>query len=139
MSEKNDAQIEIVRKQIAEQRTALGSPKKFTPLTHCSLELDGKIYNLHVLAGNDLEQLAIRVQAYENAALALELGETVYSGYTLQEWLTDICAKLLMLSYKAKKAKLDALENKLTGLLSDDRKTAMEIENITKLLGGAPE
>ena len=134
MSTQNDEKILTLRHAIAEKRTTLGKAPRFAPVTHCALELYGTPHNLHALKREDLERLAIQLQAYEQAALALGLDDTRFSGYTLREWLSDVAAKIAIFQYNAEKAKLDALEKQLSTLLSDDKRTELAIADIAAAL-----
>jgi len=56
------------------------------------------------------------------------------SGYIIDEWMTDIKCKLENLNQRTKQNKLKQLESKLTKMLSEEKKTELEIDEIEKLL-----
>jgi hypothetical protein len=56
------------------------------------------------------------------------------SGYSINDWMTDIKLKLDILSQKEEENSLKALESKLAALLSNDKKTELELSSIEKLL-----
>lgn len=66
---------------------------------------------------------------------AKDLGiNLVISGYNISEWITDIKCKIEIFEYKQKEADLKALEAKLDKMLSDEKKTELELDEIAALL-----
>ena len=121
-------QIEIKRNELANQNT------RFIPITNCLLVMDGTTYNLHV---DTSEMLLIKVNMLAMSAndLGMDISQVVISGYKLTDWLDDIRANLKVKHYKDEKKKLEKLEKQLDALLSDDKRTELEIDNIASLLG----
>jgi len=58
------------------------------------------------------------------------------SGYTVQDWITDIKSRIDVLAQKIEEDNLKALEKKLETLLSDDKRTSLELDSIEALLKG---
>ena len=56
------------------------------------------------------------------------------SGCNIAEWITDIKCKIEIFEYKRKEAELKALEAKLDKMLSDEKKTELELDEIAALL-----
>ena len=56
------------------------------------------------------------------------------SGYNIVEWITDIKCKIEIFEYKKKETELKALEVKLDKMLSDEKKTELELNEIAALL-----
>ena len=67
--------------------------------------------------------------------LGYDITELEISGYSLDKWLDDIRSFLEVKAYREEKRKLDKLEQQLTALLSDDKKTELEIDSIAAMLG----
>ena len=68
---------------------------------------------------------------------AKDLGIEQYfsiSGYTITDWLSDTNSRFDILSVKDEERKLKEMEDKLDKLLSDDKKTELELKNIEDLL-----
>lgn len=135
MAHKNDErimqlkqQIEIKRKELANQNS------RFIPATNCMLLLDNVTYNLHL---EITEWLLIKVNMIAMSAkdLGMDISQVEISGYKLTDWLEDIGNKLKTQKYKEEKRKLEKLEKQLDSLLSDDKRTELEIDNIAALLG----
>ena len=139
MNQKNDDRIMALKTQIAQKRDELkGKNKKFVPVTNCLLELDGVKYNLHL---HSTPMLMMRLYALKRAATELFIKypeipfmDVQISGYKIDEWLDDIKANLDIQAYKMEKQKLDSLEKELTKLLSDDKQTELQIDELEKML-----
>lgn len=137
MSNVNDKKIMELKQQIAEKKVKLEGISRFVPVTNCSLELDGQRYNLNTLQKEQLIQLMVKVNLYSMSAKDLELDEEyIISGYKPTEWITDMKSKLNILSKKDEERKLKAMEEKLDKLLSDEKKTELELNDIEAFLKG---
>lgn len=137
MSNVNDKKIMELKQQIAEKKIKLEGISRFVPITNCSLEIDGQRYNIQVLQKEQLIQLMIKVNLYLMSAKDLKLDEDyIISGYKPEEWITDMKAKLDIISKKDEERKLKAMEEKLDKLLSDEKKTELELNDIEAFLKG---
>ena len=138
MSEKqmtNDDKIMLLKSQIAEKKKGLKTKKKFSPLTNCSIELDGTRYNLHVSQKELLTNLLIKLNMYRLSVVDLELeDEYIMSGFRVDEWITDIKLKLEILKYEEEDRKLKVLEQKLHVLLSNEKQVSLAIEEIESMI-----
>ena len=133
---KNDDKILLLKKKIEEKKTELGKVKRFAPITSCSLEMDGTRYNLHVAGREQLILLACKLQALYTAADDLGYAdECTISGFHVSEWGSDVKARLDILDQKKTEAELTIMESKLDKLLSEDKKTELELAEIEALLG----
>ena len=138
MSEKqmtNDDKIMLLKSQIADKKKGLKGKKKFSPLTNCSIELDGVRLNLQVLNREGLTHLLVKLNSYLLSAVDLGLDEEyVISGYIIDQWITDIKLKLEILKYEEEDRKLKLLESKLHVLLSNERQVSLAIEEIESMI-----
>ena len=138
MSEKqmtNDDKIMLLKSQIADKKKGLKTKKKFSPLTNCSIELDGVRLNLQVLNREGLTHLLVKLNSYLLSAVDLGLDEEyVISGYVIDQWITDIKLKLEILKYEEEDRKLKLLESKLHVLLSNERQVSLAIEEIESMI-----
>jgi len=138
MSEKqmtNDDKIMLLKSQIADKKKGLKTKKKFSPLTNCSIELDGVRLNLQVLNREGLTHLLVKLNSYLLSAVDLGLDEEyVISGYLIDQWITDIKLKLEILKYEEEDRKLKVLENKLHVLLSSEKQVSLAIEEIESMI-----
>lgn len=57
-----------------------------------------------------------------------------YGGYSVEDWVADFKLRMSMINYNQEKKKLDSLQSKLKELVSQEVKTAEELEEIAKLL-----
>ena len=68
------------------------------------------------------------------AMLDMKITDFKLSGYSLDEWISDISKKLETHEVKQKQNELKAMEAKLDKLLSEDKKTELELDDIAALL-----
>jgi hypothetical protein len=132
MAKKNDNLILKLKKDILDKRAQLKSAERFSPVTNCSLTIDGERHNLNVLNDKDqLTNLIVRVNVYRMSAEDAGLASTFkLGGFTPDQWLTDLQTRLTISNRKQEEAKLKLMEDKLHNLLSTDKKVELEIEGI---------
>lgn len=130
---KNDEKILELKEQIAIKKKKLERSVKFTPITNCSIELDSARYNIQTLSKDQLIMLAVKLNTYKRSANELEL-DLIISSYSINDWLYDVLCKLKIMNHKQEEAQLKAMENKLDMLLSNDKKTELEVKEIETLL-----
>jgi len=133
MATKNDERVLQLKKIIDEKKAELKTVKKFTPITNCVLDLDNQRYNLNVLQPSDLKLLLVKLNMYLMSANDLDIALEL-SGYNVTEWMTDIKSKIEIFEHKTKEAELKILEAKLDKMLSDEKKTELELDEIAALL-----
>ena len=135
MAQKNDDRIMQLKKQISVKREELAKrTSRFVPITNCLLVLDKITYNLHVESS---EMLLIKLNMISMSAKDLEIDtdNLMISGYSLNDWITDVKSNLEVQKYKKEKNDLNALEKKLDALLSEDKQTELKIDELAALLG----
>ena len=72
---------------------------------------------------------------YRLSAVDLEFeDEYIMSGFSVDEWITDIKLKLEILQYEEEDRKLKLLENKLHILLSNEKQVSLAIEEIESMI-----
>ena len=130
---KNDERVLQLKKIINEKKAELKAIKKFTPITNCVIGLDNQNYNLNVLQLDDLKLLLVKLNMYLLSANDLDV-ELVISGYNIEDWMSDIKSKIEIFEYKKKESELKVLEAKLDKMLSDEKKTELELDEIAALL-----
>lgn len=138
MSTKNDKIILNLKKQVEEKKAAIKKSSKFTPITNCSIEFSGTRYNINVQQKDGLIALLVHLNALKNSAIELDLLDSyVISGYNIEDWITDLKARLAYVTRKEEENKLKAMEDKLHSLLSNEKKVELEIsaleESISKM------
>lgn len=132
---KNDDKILELKRQIDTKKKDLASRKvKFSPETNCILDLDGVKYNLNVVADDELIMLMLRLNIYVISSRDLDLPVPVVGGYSVDMWISDIKCKLAVSALKKEEIELRKMEAKLDKLLSDDKKTELELDEIAALL-----
>lgn len=132
---KNDDRIIELKQQIEAKKNALAEQRfRFVPETNCVLELDGLTYNLNVCTEDTLTLLMIKLNTYVMSAKDLDIPSPIISGYEIDLWISDIKNKLAANANKREETNLKKMEAKLDKLLSDDKKTELEIDEIASLL-----
>ena len=134
MATKNDERVLQLKEIIDNKKAELKLVNRFSPLTNCVLDLDDQKYNLNVLQLNDLKLLLIKLNMYLMSAKYLEISNLEISGYYVSEWIVDIKSKIEIITYKEKEKELKVLEAKLDKMLSDEKKTELELDEIAALL-----
>ena len=131
----NDDKILKLKAQIEEKKKKIDA--KFAPVTNCSLIIGENRTNLHTLNSvSAIHELMIKVNAQLNSAKELGIDEEyLLGGYTLGDWLTDLKAKLEVVGQKDEAKKLKLMEDKLETLLSEDKRTELELEALEAELG----
>lgn len=135
MAQKNDDRIMQLKEQIEKKREelAISNTSRFIPITNCLLVIDKTTYNLHV---DSSELLLIKLNSMRLSAkdLGIDINKLMISGYSLDNWITDVKNNLSIQNYRTEKKKLDSLEKQLTALLSDDKQTELQIDQLAALL-----
>lgn len=135
MAQKNDDRIMQLKEQIEKKREELAASNtsRFIPITNCLLVIDKTTYNLHV---DSSELLLIKLNSMRLSAkdLGIDTNKLMISGYSLDNWITDVKNNLSIQNYRTEKKKLDSLEKQLTALLSDDKQTELQIDSLEELL-----
>lgn len=130
-----DNTILKLKEDIASKKLALKSSTRFVPLTNCSLLLDGQRHNIHVLKKDMLIHLLVKLDSYAESAIDLELyDQYVISGFSVEDWLVDLRSKLAISCRTEETNKLRVMENRLTELLSNEKRVELEVAEITKML-----
>lgn len=132
---KNDGKILELKKQIDIKRQKLKEIEKFSPVTNLSLEFNSVRININTLNKAKIIELMVKLNAelLSSKDLGIE-GNYMISGFTLMDWITDLRAKLTQLSKREEENKLKQMESKLDQLLSDEKKTELELDEIAELL-----
>lgn len=135
MNNNNDKKILELKTQIKEKKNKIGKSQKFTPITNCSIEIDGVRYNIQVLTKEQIISLMVKLNAYTISAKELELlSDYNISGYNVSDWINDLKSKLDFLNRREEEQKLKSMESKLDLLLSNDKKVELEIGEIESML-----
>lgn len=138
MAAKNDERILMLKKQINEKKTELGKQPRFSPVTTCIFNYQGNRTNIHTLTSiKDINAMLVYFNMYVMSAEDMEINceDIVFDGFSVTDWIEDLKSKKTVIEYTAKKEQLAALEKKLDKLLSDDKKTELEIDAIADLIG----
>ena len=130
----NDEKILKLKEQIAQKKKQLDKSKRFSPITNCSIELDGVRSNIQILTKDQLIFLLVKLNGYLMSAKALEISDFSIGGYRADEWMSDIQLRIDILNRKDDENKLKDMESKLDRMLSDEKKTELEISEIEDLL-----
>lgn len=132
---KNDERILQLKKQIEDKKAQLNKSKKFSPITNCSINVDGVQININTLQRDGLIALLVKLNSLQSSAMELNLlDEFNISGYNISEWIEDLKNKLDVLSVKQEESKLKQMESRLSQLLSEDKKVELELDDIVNSL-----
>lgn len=137
MTANNDERILKLRKQIDKKTEELGKINRRVPLTHSNFVLDGNRLNILALDKEKLIALLVKLNAYRMSAQQLWLlDEFIIEGYILSDWIEDIQSRLTMLSQMEERKTLRITEEKLSKMLSGNKRVELELDDIESLLKG---
>lgn len=132
---KNDDRILELKKQVENKKKEIAKKNvKFVPETNLVIEINGQKTNINVLSEKDLKSLLVILNMYRMSSADLEMNDFEISGYKVDQWMNDVRAKINMKTLKNEEAELKRLEEKLDKLLSEDKKTELELDSIAALL-----
>lgn len=131
---KNDDRILELKEKIEKKKLELSDKNtRFVPVTNCIIKLDAETNNLHACDADKLALLLVKLSLYKKEADNLGI-KLMISGYVIDDWITDIKNKIDVMTTKSEMNNLKAMEAKLDKLLSEDKKTELEIDDIAALL-----
>ncbi len=130
-----DNTIKTLKNTAISKRKSLGKFKKFIPVTNCQLDLYGSRININVITEETLKYILIILNSYRLSVIDLEIGDDVkISGYTINEWITDVKNRLQYLHNNDTLKQINEVEKTLDGLLSSECKLELKLQDITDLL-----
>lgn len=139
MTVKNDEKILELKQLIEQEKKKYGKQKRFNPETCCVFELNGEKVNLNTVNDVDkLNELLIYFNTFRLSAVNLGLNPNMYknNGFGIDQWMNDIRNKIEYIDYKNHLKQLEEKEKLLDKLLSEDKKTELELLNIERMLKG---
>jgi len=135
MANTNDKEILKLKDIIKIKKDKLGKLTRFNPKTNCILELNGEKINIHVATKSKLLLLIAQLRVLSDALKKEYPEETLIIGtYNVQDWIDDLKSKFEYANEQDERARLDALEKKLTSLLTEETSTSLVIDDIKNLL-----
>lgn len=138
MSTKNDEMILQLKKKVEEQKAELAKlPRTLQSETSTVFRTDAENLNLRVMSIEQLKLLKVKLHAYVMSAIDLEIGidEVIVSGFSIDKWMHDIDMQISVLTRVEKEKKLKETEATLNRMLSDDKRTELELQELAKMLG----
>lgn len=136
-----DKKVLKLMENVKERRKRVGSLTKPSWKTSCSLELPGW-ERLNIQVCMDLGVLAhaagtLRRMEDDFVIAAKELEIDIapkWQNYPIEDWVADIALRCRVTQIKAEQKKLTDMETKLKGLVSEDQRREMALEELEKEL-----
>jgi len=142
MAKKNDNLVAQLLKKVEEKKEQIKkikNPDFTTNLSFPILESNTRL-NLNAVDEDVLFYLLVKIDTMKSAAVIAKKEDIVYDelwgSFKLDEWYNDIVLKIKQRQAQRQVAELKTIENKLKGLMSEDKRTNMELESLSKLLEG---
>lgn len=144
MAEKtnNDAMIQELLAKVEAQKKVLGTKPRGTYATNGVFKFSTSDFiNINVVTdfsrlASALGFLLIQEEAFKKGCEALDVtGTFKWDGYTRNDWEDDFRMRVSIIRYDVNKKKLEAAQAKLNSLISEDARTAMELDALKDLLG----
>lgn len=123
----NDAAIIALQEKVAKKRESITKAKRFAPITNCSLDLGFFRSNINTCDIEQLKHLMVYLNMYKMSAKELKFTDPQLCGFAVNDWLTDLQARLDNLSRHKDMQVLKKMEAKLSKLLSEEKRTEMEL------------
>ncbi len=141
MAKKNDALVGQLLKKVEEKKAQIKKIRNPSFKTNLSLPLDGtnSRINLNVaspeLLFKILVELETRIEKSDKIAEKYDLKfDNIWHGFGLEDWRDDVVLKIKQSQAQLKVAELRTIEKKLEGLMSEDKRTNIELEKLSTLL-----
>lgn len=132
---KNDNKVLQLKEQIRIKKEKIVSLRKFAPITNMILDIDGKKHNINTMNLEKSMEMAILLNAKFISAKELGLEDTyTVNGYKLYDWICDLKSRIDYLNVRQEENNLEQMEAKLDRLLSEEKKTELELDEIENLL-----
>lgn len=125
---KNDKKVMQLKDKLEKRKFELKNKPVFNPKTNCIFTMFGQKYNLHVMNGFELSMIFSWLKNLNNENMLLE-------GFEVKDWMTDIMNIMVKNDYINQENEIKKLEKRLDNLISDDAKTEIEIEKLSKIIG----
>ena len=139
---KNDERILELKKYIKEQKEQLKSVSAYAYKTNKIIEFGGVKHNLNVIQKETIYEILIELGSKLSGMEVLSknygfdlASEYLISGYAVSDWMSDLTYQLVKLSIKDKENSLKQAEIQLDKLLSEDKKTELMLDELSKTLG----
>ena len=141
MAKKNDNLVVELLKKVEEKKAQIKKIKNPDFKTNLSLPIDGtntrvnlNVANLELLF-RILVDLETRVEMSESVSKKYDVVfENAWHGYTLEDWRDDVVLKIRQKQAQRQVDELKVVETKLNGLMSEDKRTNLELEKLSTLL-----
>ncbi len=138
----NDKMIQELLAKVQSQKITLGPKPRGTWITNGIFKFSTSDFiNINVVTdfsrlASALGFLLLQEEAFKKGCSSLEVtGNFKWDGYTRAEWEEDFRMRVSIIRYDANKKKLEAAQAKLNSLISEDARTAMELDALKDLLG----
>lgn len=140
---KNDEMVKQLLEKVEEQKKHLGKKPRSVLVTNGLYKSpNGEHFNVNTISDTSRLVYALAEllagQAYFDEAcnqLGCVAKPFKWDGYTVDEWKEDFQLRKDIIEYNTRKAQLDLTQAKLKALMSEDARTADELEKIKEALG----
>ena len=131
MATENDQKILALKEEIEKKKKELATNVKFSPVTNCHLQSEGRLYNIHVASKEELLMLIAKLTSLKiSLEKAMPDEQLTIDNYNVEDWISDLNARFNVLNISKERDRLQKLERKLHDLLSVDKKVELEIEDL---------
>ena len=141
MAKKNDALVGQLLKKVEEKKAQIKKIKNPSFKTNLSLPLDGtnNRINLNVASPELLFSILVELETrLDKSQVVAEKYDLVFDnswrGFTIEDWRDDVVLKIKQSQAQRQVTELRTIEKKLEGLMSEDKRTNLELEKLSELL-----
>lgn len=140
----NDKKIQELFAKVQAKKSEIQKAERPTWKTNCSFSVFPGAEPVNIQTLTDIDAL-VRFggilfsyqEGFKMSAsyFSVEDKKCYWSGYTVQDWLSDFSTRISKIKIQDKKSELAKLEERLNQIVSPELRATLEIEAITKELG----
>lgn len=138
----NDIVIKELMQKVEAQKKALGTKERGVLTTNGIFKFDDSHYfNINTVSDvsqliRALSYLLLNEEFFRMACSRLGVSNVSFEwqSYKVADWEKDFAMRIRQIEYEKNKKRLEDTQKKLAALVSEEERTAMEIENIRKAL-----
>jgi hypothetical protein len=148
MANKTDQKTLDLIKEVARRKKEIAQTEKYHYVTNCSFSyIEGSatnVVNLHVekdikklisITAFLVERKKSYIDAWLNVLRLVGAPDFTWEGFTVEDWISDIKARIAKVQISSKKKSLDKLESRLNAIISPELRAELELQAIADELG----
>ena len=147
MADSSDKKTLELIKEVQRRKDEISQVEKYHAITNCSFSyIEGSakdVVNLHVerdikklinIAAFLIERKKAYINAWLNVLKVKDAPDFDWAGFSVEDWISDIKARIDKIQITSKKKSLEKLEKRLNAIVSPELRAEMELQSIEEEL-----